>query len=207
MISLNLIQAVLQGLSTKYLDDLPEPWETMFRRLAANMAWTKGDFLKSLQATLAELGDWEQEKIVSLFRDMLVVSQLPGLSFRQRQVLVALRNLQVATVPQLCMMLAQDRTHLHRRLNALVSKGYALKFYNKKGVHFFALPEKNEELKNAVHEFVQGLIQKASQDKLIFPAEPAEVYNPFSPKYVKPATPATSATTATTATSDTSAIS
>jgi predicted transcriptional regulator len=88
-----------------------------------------------------------------------------GLSYRQKEALIALRVAGVASLAQLSRVLLQDRSNTHKRLNALVSKGYAMKFFRPGGIYYFAVPHRVEKsLKISVNDLLNNLIEESAAE-------------------------------------------
>ena len=157
------------GLPYPYLQHLDAPWPLIGKRI--HVALNQGhDPYFAVKLAFAQTRESEREKIKGTLLQVLPVMQIPGLSYRQREALIALRASNVASLAQLSRVLVQDRANTHRRLSALVKKGLAVKFYQPGGVYYFAIPKPLEKsVKAAVSRFINNLIQEYSST----PATPA----------------------------------
>jgi len=91
---------------------------------------------------------------------------LPGLSYRQKEALITLRSVGVASLAQLSRVLLQDPSNVRKRLLALVKKGYVLRFFRQGGIHYYAIPQKMEKsIKHSVNDLMNSLIAKAASEK------------------------------------------
>jgi len=176
MISREMLYALLQGLPEKYFAHMDAPWHFLARLI--NLELKAGrDPISALKAAFARTNDFSRQKIKETLLNVMPVMQIPGLSYRQREALIALRSVKSASLAQLCCILAQDRRNLYRRLNALVKKGLAFRFYQPGGVFYFALPSPMEKsLKLAVNQFLDELIKEYSAET---PSKP-DVSNAFA---------------------------
>ena len=123
--------------------------------------------IEALRAAFARTNDYSRQKIKETLLNVMPVMQIPGLSYRQREALIALRSVKdkSASLAQLCCILAQDRSNTRRRLNALVKKGLAVKFFQPGGAFYFAIPSPLEKsVKLAVNQFLDDLIQEFSAE-------------------------------------------
>ena len=164
MISREMLYALLQGLPEKYFAHLDAPWHFIARLIDIELKQGR-DPITALKAAFARTNDYSRQKIKETLLNVMPVMQIPGLSYRQREALIALRSVKSASLAQLCRILAQDRRNLYRRLNALVSKGLALRFYQPGGVFYFAISSPMEKsLKIAVNQFLDELTKEFSAE-------------------------------------------
>ena len=164
MISREMLYALLQGLPEKYFAHLDAPWHFIARLIDIELKAGR-DPITALKAAFARTNDYSRQKIKETLLNVMPVMQIPGLSYRQREALIALRSVKSASLAQLCRILAQDRRNLYRRLNALVSKGLAVRFYQPGGVFYFAITSPMEKsLKLAVNQFLEELIKEFSAE-------------------------------------------
>jgi hypothetical protein len=133
MISREMLYALLQGLPEKYFAHMDAPWHFLARLI--NLELKAGrDPISALKEAYARTNDFSRQKIKETLLNVFPVMQIPGLSYRQREALIALRSVRSASLAQLCCILAQDRRNLYHRLTALTRKGLAIKFYQPGGV-------------------------------------------------------------------------
>ncbi|MEX2161096.1 MAG: helix-turn-helix domain-containing protein, partial [Anaerolineales bacterium] len=165
MLSREMLYAILQGLPYKYFQHLDAPWPLIAKRI--NLCLDEGlDPVSALKAAFKWMGPYERRTVKETLLLVAPVMHIPGLSYRQREVLVALRSAKIASLSQLCRTLAQDRGNTHRRLAALVSKGLAVRFFQPGGAFYFAIPAPMEKsVKLAVNQFIDDLTDE-------FAAEP-----------------------------------
>jgi len=153
-----MLYAVLQGLPSSFLDYLDRPWVVFCERIERAMK-AGHDPLAALRSALAHIGDWERETMKKALIEVQPVMQMPGLSFRQKEALIALRYAGAASLSQLSRVLVQDRSNTHKRLTALVKKGLAIKFFRPDGVYYFAIPAPMERsIKTGVNQMFNSLL-------------------------------------------------
>lgn len=166
MISREMLYALLQGLPEKYFAHLDAPWHYIARLINIELKHGR-DPISAVKAAFARTEGYSREKIKEALLNVLPVMQIPGLSYRQREALIALRSAKdkTASLAQLCRILAQDRSNTRRRLNALVQKGLAVKFFQPGGAFYFAISSPMEKsLKLAVNQFMNDLIKEFSAE-------------------------------------------
>jgi hypothetical protein len=160
MITLELIYAVLRGLPARYLDFLDPPWPPFIQRIE-NALKNGQDPMSALRFALDSMNDWAKTVLRKTLSQVRPVMRLPGLSYRQKEALVALRSAGVVSLTQLSRVLVQDRSNTHKRLAVLVSKGYALKFFRSGGTYYFAITSPVEKsLKHSVNLLLDQLIDE-----------------------------------------------
>jgi hypothetical protein len=190
MLSLNLLEAVLQGLSPVYLHQDYSTEQFCFRIEKAMQNGAPP--LEALQLALNQATDPELRIIHYFAAQAEFVSQLTDLSFRQKELLVALRAKGVCSAAELSCILNWERSHTHHRLTALIQKGYAGKFYGEKGPRYF--PAKRLLRSSAKIQALQVILEFVAQRTA-----------PSLASKSSPAAPATTVTSATIATNATSA--
>ncbi|MCL5429410.1 MAG: hypothetical protein M1347_06400 [Chloroflexi bacterium] len=174
MISREMLYALLLGLPEKYFEhlDWPWPWVAKSIRIGLNQGL---DPLSALKSGFARLGDQPLAKVKETLLSILLVMEIPGLSYRQREALVALRSVKAASLAQMCRILAQDRRNTYRRMNALVSKGLAFRFYQPGGVHYFAISTPmDRSLKHEINHFIDDLIKEFSAEAATQSTQPTQ---------------------------------
>lgn len=176
MLSLDTLYAVMQGLPVDRLQHLKDtPWRVLCWRIERELAAGHPPLL-ALQNALKDLGDWERQHIRQALAHVLPVMHIPGLSYRQRQALITLRYLGSASLTQLSYTLMADRSNTHRRLQALVHRGLALKFSQPGGVCYMAITNPlSKEIKRSVQSILDALIQEAASDA---PTKPTTATTP-----------------------------
>lgn len=197
MLTLEMLYAVIKGLPATHLDHLSRQWLLFC-----------GDIHRAMQAgatpvdalidTIRSLQYWQIKKMHSDFTVAQAVHTIPGLSYRQKQALIALRTAETASLPQLCRVLAQDRSNVHKRLNALVKKGLALKFFRPDGVYYFAL---TTQLQPDTRRAINRTMQSFAATLLTAPKLSIDMLAKFG-KATTPTTATTSTTTTTPAQAD-----
>ena len=101
------------------------------------------------------------------------VLQLPGLTYRQKEVLMVLRSMGPAPLPRLNRALKMDRSNLRRRLVALVHKGYVVKFLHPRGTHYFApAAQVDKSLHSSIREQVKARAHASSRAPENLPHRP-----------------------------------
>lgn len=178
MLTLDLLYAVLQGLSPSYLTHLEIPWRVFCGRIqrALNMGHPP---LVALKLALKQAGISEIERISKALGEVQSVMELPELSFRQKQALIALRYEDVASLSHLCRVLNWDRSHTYHRLAALVKKGYAFKFYGEKGPQYMAIYCSMEmSVKSEMYKIIQEHLEQFRSGSIPVPATSATLATP-----------------------------
>jgi len=164
MLTFETLFAVLQGLPFFYLDHLDPEWlvfcKEIYRALRAGC-----DPITALKHAIREAAPLQIKALREAFLKAQPIMELPGLSYRQKETLLALRKAGVASLAMLNRTLMQDPAHVHRRLNALLRKGLVVKFVRPDGVFYFA-PEKTLEhsVKSATYRIIMELMQTVLND-------------------------------------------
>ena len=164
MISRDMLYAIILGLPEKFLEHLKGPWFLVARlvRLAREQ---NADPVTALRYAVFRLGPDGRNLLRKALLNVLPVMSIRGLSYRQKEALLALRSRHTASLPQLCSALLQDRSNTHRRMAALVRKGFAIKFMQPNGVFYMAVDTPLEKAqRGAINKFLDELIHN-------FPAE------------------------------------
>jgi hypothetical protein len=164
MLTFETLFAVLQGLPFFYLDYLDREWlglcKNIYRALQAGC-----DPITALRYAIQESSPHQVKALRDTFQKAQPIMELPGLSFRQKETLVALRLAKVASLAALNRTLMQDPAHVHRRLAALVRKGYAVKFVRPDGVFYYAAEKPLEHsAKAAAYRMIMELMQTLLND-------------------------------------------
>ncbi len=188
MLTLELLYALLRGLPAKYLDFLDPPWPPFCQRVENALKEGK-DPLAALQFALDAMNPWARSMLQKLLSQIRPAIALPGLTYRQKEALIALRYAGVVSLSQLNRVLVQDPSNTRKRLAVLVAKGYAAKFFRKTGVFYFAVSSPiDPSLKHSVHELLTRLINEYSSE-----AQPTITTTPTIPTMVtippEPTTP------------------
>lgn len=198
MISRDMLYAILLGLPERFLEHLKAPW-SLIATLVRLAREEKADPVTALRYAVIRLGANGRNTLRKALLAVLPVMSIPDLSYRQKEALIALRSQHTASLPQLCSALLQDRSNTHRRMAALVTKGFAIKFIQPNGVFYMSVDiPLDKATRLAINKFLDELIHN-------FPAEnetDLEVYaraaEPLLP-WSKPTT-STTPTTLTTST-------
>ncbi len=162
MISREILYAILQGLPVQYLEHLDVSWRVFARRIAKARREGHGP-TAALRIAFNEAEYHELRKFKQAAQHIIPVMQISGLSYRQRETLIVLREAGTASLAQLCRVLAQDRSNTYRRLNALVRKGYAVKFFQPGGVYYHAVSSPMQKsIKVAVNQLLDELVAEAN---------------------------------------------
>jgi predicted transcriptional regulator len=162
MFTLEILYAVLQGLPAEYLDFLEQPWWRLIIRIEQALKYGE-DPISALNYGIGQLDDWGREELKKALREVRPVMDLAGLSYRQKEALIALRSMEAASLAQLSRVLVQDRSNVHKRLAVLVRKGYAMRFFRSGGIHYFAVPGPvDKSLKTSINEFLNRLLDESS---------------------------------------------
>ena len=182
MLTLDMLFAVLQGLPADHLKHLHRPWYLLAWRIERGLK--EGlDPVSALHAALSNSHKWEREHYLRAFEHEEPVLALPDLTQRQKEALVALRYAGASSLTQLTRVLAQDRSNTRRRLDFLVEKGYAFKYFANEGACYMAITAPipdgtRSEAIEMMQAFKQALLasqespsQESSPAKLV-PSEP-----------------------------------
>lgn len=206
MLTFEMLYAVLQGLPPKFLDFLDLPWQLLCARIQRALRAGVPP-LHSLKYALREANASEKMAMKRALTEVLPVLQIAGLSFRQKEALIALRYAGTASLAQLSRVLVQDRGNTHRRLSSLVKKGYAVKFFRPDGIYYFAVHTPiDQSLKAEVHEIFNALLTESASlpvdgrelfraaplERETFSAEPSNLPNALRSNATTPTTPTTS---------------
>ncbi|MGH2583217.1 MAG: MarR family transcriptional regulator [Anaerolineales bacterium] len=177
MLTLEMLFAVLQGLPAEHLDYLDRPWYLLAVRI--EHALKEGlDPTSALHSALSNSAEWERKIYLRAFLHEEPVLALPDLTQRQKEALIALRYAGACSLSQLCRILVQDRS-LIRRLDVLIEKGYAVKYFRRDGAYYLAISSPLEaETRSDVVELMQAFKQAllAGQD----PPPQGDVDVPYS---------------------------
>jgi len=200
MISRDLLYAILLGLPDKFLEFLAAPWPFIATLIRLARERNAGP-VAALQYAVHRLGVNGRGMLRKALQRVAPVMSLPGLTYRQREALLALRSLHTASLRQLCSVLLQDRSNIHRRMAALVRKGYAIKFMQPNGVFYMAVDEPLQKGERAaINKFLDELIRNFPSENESDLAPYATAAEPFMP-WGNLTTPTTSTTLTTPTTS------
>ncbi|MCW5875946.1 MAG: hypothetical protein KIS85_03600 [Anaerolineales bacterium] len=161
MISSQLLYAIFQGFPSQHLRHLPNPWP----RLAGFLSFQSvvaSDPEQALRAVFAKLPSDELQTLRTHFHIAYHVSQIPGLSPRQREALWTLRAHGVLSLTRLAQLLARDRGNLHHTLSELIAKGLVIKLLLPRGQHYFSVeaPLSPQDC-HAIDMFLEELMHQA----------------------------------------------
>jgi hypothetical protein len=155
MLTFEILYAVLLGLNPEYLVHLDEPWRRFCRNLSQELRRLPP--LQALEKTVRD--EYSHKEVMALFAHIDKTISIPGLTYRQKEALIALRESKIASLPRLCQILGTDRSNTHKRLNALVKKGFAGKFSRPGGVHYFAISGSlDRSLRAGIHNVFHSLL-------------------------------------------------
>ena len=197
MLTFEILYAMLLGLPSSYLEHLDNEWSSLGAHIVEALH-AGHDAVSALKIALQAAPYWQILGLRDSFKMIKGVMALPGLSYRQKELLMALRSAKVASLAQLSRSVNCDRNNTHKRLITLVNKGFAVKFPRPDGVYYFAVAARlDSSARSAAHRMlieVMDYILADTQGKLHSLAK-------FEPS-IAPAKPTTS-TTATTITTST----
>ena len=159
MLTLELIYALLQGLPADHLDFLDRPWYLLATRIQRALK-DGSDPLAALRSALSASPQWERQVFLRAFLQEEPVFALPDLTQRQKEALIALRYAGACSLSQLSRILAQDRGNTSRRLDVLIEKGYAVKYFRREGPCYLAI---TSPLDDHAKSQVAGLMQAFKQ--------------------------------------------
>lgn len=162
MLTLEVLYAVLSGLSPEHLTHLSDPWRSFCYEIWDARRSGVG-IIASLRRAFQSLHPYHKQILSKSFKDMPAILNIRGLSRRQKETLVALRNANVASLGELSAALMQDPSNLRKRLEFLTKKGLALKFYRKGSVYYYALPAPiQKDVKASVHQMLASVLSSAA---------------------------------------------
>lgn len=161
MITLEVIHALLLGLPSKRLEHLDRtPWGVLCWRIEHNLKNGK-EPLAALKQALEDAHEGERSVLRQALAQVLPVMSLPGLTYRQKQALIALRYAKSASLTQLSHTLMADRSNTHRRLQALVRRGLAIKFSQPRGIYYMAVSAPlSKEIKLGIQRILDQLLDE-----------------------------------------------
>ncbi len=198
MITFELLYAMLLGLPSSYLDHLENEWSTLGGHIYEALQ-AGNDPVSALKIALQTAPYWQ---IIALRRSFTLIKQvlaLPGLTYRQKELLLALRTAKVASLAQLSRSVNSHRQNTFCRLNALITKGLVVKFPRPDGVYYFPVADRLQSAaRSSVHRMmleVMDFILADSEGKLHSLAKFQPSLPPAaSTKPMTPMTPMTSIT-------------
>ncbi|MEX1071413.1 MAG: hypothetical protein WEC37_02205 [Anaerolineales bacterium] len=159
MLTLDMLYAVLQGVPAKFFDHLDRPWSAFCENIAKALA-DGSPPADALRFAIQQSEGWQMDSIRSLLVATSQAMHVRGLSYRQRELLLALRTAKVTTLTHLSHITAQDTSNTHKRLAILVARGHALKFYRPGGPHYFALTVPlSREFRKEIHAVLLPLLE------------------------------------------------
>jgi predicted transcriptional regulator len=174
MLTLDVLYAVLQGLHPNYLTHLEPTWLVFCRDI--HEALQQGnDPASALQFALDQAWGPHIVAINKLLREVQPAMQMPGLSRRQKEALIALRYSKVASLTQLSRTLLADASNTQKRLNVLIKRGFALKFSRQGGLYYFAIPaplDKGVRLK--VNQIIRETLNRIPLEVTNMPPKPTK---------------------------------
>ena len=212
MLTLEMICALLQGLPADHLDHLDRPWYLLAVRI--ERALKEGlDPTSALHAALSNSAEWERQVFLRAFLQEEPVLALPvlwrtGFFFFRSPTRRCFSD--ASSLSQLSRILVQDRSNTRRRLEVLIEKGYAVKYFRRDGAYYLAISSPlDDQTKSKVTGLMQAFKQAliASQDSPLPPSEAREkgsgvngVTSPTTTTTPTTSTTPTKATASTTAT-------
>lgn len=133
MFVLETLNAVLQGMPFEHLAYHPSPQWLLYTYINREIHAGSSP-AQAFKDVVEQAPPGLKNRLDKFFVAAYTVSQLRDLSFRQQELLIALRLVSHASVPELSLFLQQDRSNIHKRAATLVRKGYAIKFLQPNGV-------------------------------------------------------------------------
>jgi hypothetical protein len=194
MLTFDLLWAILQGLPVLFIDRvIGRDWVQFCLRI--ERARRAGlDPVSALKHALQEADRWQLRSRRAMFEKFQPILKIPGLTYRQRELLFTVSVSGPCDLPKLTMLLAQDRSHIHRRLGGLVAKGLIVKFGRQDGIFYFAPTLRlDRSQKTATFRLIMEVLGTLMKQPIQAGAESSE-------RMATSATLATMATSATTAT-------
>ena len=172
MLTLEMICALLQGLPADHLDHLDRPWYLLAVRI--ERALKEGlDPTSALHAALSNSAEWERQVFLRAF---LLEEPVLALLVLWRTGFFFFRSLtrrcfsDASSLSQLSRILVQDRSNTRRRLEVLIEKGYAVKYFRRDGAYYLAIssPLDDKDKSKAIElmqAFKQALLAAASDQQ------------------------------------------
>lgn len=158
-----MLYAVLQGLTSNHLAHLDRAWISLANRIQFSLKQGAKP-MPALRQAFQDLTIIERSTIEHALTLYWPIMQIPGLTYRQREALLAVRSAHCASLAQLSRVLAQDRRLVHRRLAALVRKGLVIRFFQPGGVYYMAVRRPQDKtLKRQVTRFIAEFIQSCDR--------------------------------------------
>ena len=148
MLTLEMIFALLQGLPADHLDHLDRAWFLLAERIQRYMREGQLPY-HALHQALNHSTQWERDAYLRAFQLEAPVRALPDLNHRQKDALIALRYAGASSLQQLIRVLALDRSYTRRLLDALVEKGYAIKYFRRDGAYYLPSPRHSANKRNS----------------------------------------------------------
>lgn len=164
MLTLETLYAVLQGLPLEYLHHLDNGLQAFCYQL--RVALDQGQPpLEAFRSTVTGAIFGVRSALVRMLGHMIAVAQIPGLSHRQRQALIALRYSKSISLVKLSLVLQQDRSNLHKCMEVLVRKGHALKFLQPRGaVYIPIVASLDHATKVSINHFIAELMKSQPEE-------------------------------------------
>ncbi len=164
MLTLDVLYAVLQGLHPSHFSHLDGIWQVFCADI--HKAIKEGrDPVTAFKSTLdqAQYGIlWGIEQALS---QILSVSDLPGLTFRQKEALSALRHAKVASLAQLSRTLLADPSNTQKRLNALIKRGFVGKFFRQGGIFYYAIAAPlDRSTRSSIYKIIGERLEKFREE-------------------------------------------
>jgi DNA-binding MarR family transcriptional regulator len=173
MLTLEMLYALLQGLPADHLDHLDRAWYLLAVRIERGLKEGR-DPVSALYEAFDNSHDWERQHYLRALLQEEPVLALPDLTQRQKEALIALRYSGACSLSQLSRILAQDRGNTSRRLDVLIEKGYAVKYFRRDGPYYLAITSPlGDQVKSQVADLMQAFKQALLEDSTISNAKPA----------------------------------
>ncbi len=192
MITFDILYAMLLGLPSSYLAHLDNEWGSLGAHIYEALQ-AGSDPVSALTLALQQAPFWQVLELRRSFKKVRTVMSLPGLTYSQKELLLALRNAEVASLAQLSRAVMRDRNNTYRRLIALISKGLVVKFPRPDGVFYFAVKARvDSPTRSKVHQIMKEVMDYILADT----EEKLHSLAKFQPSTTS-TTPTTSTTTTT----------
>lgn len=167
MLILEMIFALLQGLPADHLDHLDRAWYLLAVRIQRGLKDGRTP-IDALYDALCNSTQWERDAYLRFFTQQAPVLALPDLTPRQKDALIALRYSGTCSLVQLVRILALDRSYTRRLLDALVEKGYAVKYFRRDGAYYLAIAsplsdDSKRQVSELMDSFKEALIEQQNK--------------------------------------------
>lgn len=160
MLTLDVLYAVLQGLHPSHFSHLDGVWQVFCGDIYQAIKQGR-DPVTAFKNTLDQARYGILSGIEQALSELLSVSDLPGLTFRQKQALSTLRHAKVLSLTQLSRTLLADPSNTQKRLNVLIKKGLVGKFFRQGGIFYYAIASPlDRSTRSSIYKIIGQRLEK-----------------------------------------------